>query len=62
VEPADLLPRAAALAGKFATLDARAHVASKRRIRASLIRRIRFSVPLDLLDAMLLGLRGGRPR
>jgi len=62
VEPADLMARAAALAGKFGTLDARAHAASKRRIRASHIRRIRFSLPLDLLDAVLLGLRGARPR
>ena len=62
VEPADLMARAAALAGKFGTLDACAHAASKRRIRASLIRRIRFSLPLDLLDAVLLGLRGARPR
>jgi enoyl-CoA hydratase len=61
VEPGDLVARAAALADKFGTLDARAHAASKRRIRASLIRRIRFSLPLDLLDAVLLGLRGGRP-
>src|SRR5210317_2451319 len=40
VEPADLMARATALADKFGTLDARAHAASKRRIRASLIRRI----------------------
>jgi enoyl-CoA hydratase len=62
VEPDDLDAHAAALAEKFGSLDGRAHAASKRRIRASLIRRIRFGIPLDLLDAILLGLRGGRPR
>jgi enoyl-CoA hydratase len=62
VEPDDLAARATALAEKLGALDGRAHAASKRRIRASLIRRIRFGIPLDLLDAILLGLRGGRPR
>ena len=62
VETDDLMTRARALATRFDTLDARAHAASKRRIRASLIRRIRVSVPLDLLDAVLMGLRGARPR
>ena len=62
VEPGELMTCAEALAQKFATLDARAHAASKRRIRAPVIRRIRFSLPLDLLDAVLLGVRGGRPR
>jgi enoyl-CoA hydratase len=62
VEPNDLAARAAALAGKFRALDPHAHAASKRRIRASLIRKIRFSLPLDLLDAIVMGLRGTRPR
>jgi enoyl-CoA hydratase len=62
VEPDNLVPRAEALASKFENLDSRAHTASKRRIRAALIRRIRFSIPLDLFDAMLMGLRGARPR
>jgi len=62
VEPAELMPRAEACARDFAELDLRAHAASKRRIRASLIRKIRFSIPLDLFDAMLMGLRGERPR
>ncbi len=62
VEPGDLAARAAALSGRFGALDTRAHAASKQRIRASLIRRIRFGLPLDLLDATLLGLRGARPR
>ena len=62
VEPDDLIARAETLASRFESLDARAHAASKRRIRASLIRRIRFSLPLDLLDAVMMGLRGARPR
>jgi enoyl-CoA hydratase len=62
VEPGDLMARAEALAGKFETLDARAHKTTKRRIRASLIRRIRLSLPLDLLDAVMMSLRGARPR
>jgi enoyl-CoA hydratase len=60
--PDDLIPCAEALAGKFKALDAQAHTASKRRIRAALIRKIRFSIPLDLLDAALMGLRGARQR
>jgi hypothetical protein len=56
------MPRAEFHAAEFEKLDARAHTASKRRIRAALIRKIRFKLPLDLLDAMLMGLRGARPR
>ena len=62
VDPAELMPRAEACAESFQDLDRRAHTGSKRRIRAALIRRIRYSVPLDLLDAALLGLRGARSR
>ncbi|NNF40267.1 MAG: crotonase/enoyl-CoA hydratase family protein [Woeseiaceae bacterium] len=62
VEPAGLLARAEARAEEFKRLDAPAHTASKRRIRAALIRKIRFGIPLDLLDAALMGLRGARPR
>ena len=62
VDPADLMPHAEACADKFKELDPRAHRASKRRIRAALIRKVRFSIPLDLLDAVLMGLRGARPR
>jgi enoyl-CoA hydratase len=62
VDPADLMTRAEACASKFQELDLRAHAASKRRIRAALIRKIRFSVPLDLLDAAWFGIRGARPR
>jgi len=62
VEPDNLISRAEACAADFKGLDLRAHKASKRRIRAALIRKIRFSIPLDLLDAALMGLRGKRPR
>jgi len=62
VDPVDLMPRAETRASTFKELDLRAHAASKRRIRAALIRKIRFGIPLDLLDAMLMGLRGARPR
>jgi enoyl-CoA hydratase len=61
VDPAELTTRAEAHAESLQALDQRAHTASKRRIRAALIRRIRYSVPLDLLDAILMGLRGARP-
>ena len=62
IDPVDLIPRTKTCASEFKALDPRAHAASKRRIRAALIRKIRFSIPLDLLDAVLMGLRGGRPR
>ncbi len=62
VDPVDLMPRAETRAAEFKKLDSQAHRASKRRIRASLIRQIRFSIPLDLLDAVLMGLRGARSR
>ena len=57
VDPADLMRRARSCADEFKKLDPRAHTASKRRIRAALIRKIRFSIPLDLLDAVLMGVR-----
>ncbi len=62
VDPGELMPHAEALAAELRELDQRAHAASKRRIRKALIRKIRFSIPLDLLDAALMGLRGARPR
>lgn len=62
VDPAELMSRAEALATELRNLDERAHKASKRRIRAALIRKIRLSIPLDLWDAALMGLRGARPR
>ena len=62
VDPVELTGRAEQRARQFKDLDFRAHTASKRRVRAALLRRLRFSVPLDLLSAALLGLRGARPR
>jgi enoyl-CoA hydratase len=62
VDPEELTPRAETLAEAFDELDAAAHKASKLRIRASLLRKIRVSIPLDLLDAAMMGLRGARPR
>lgn len=57
VDATALMPRAHELAAEFAKLDMPAHTASKRRIRRSLIRYIRFSVPLDLWDALLFGMK-----
>ena len=62
VDPVELMSRAEACAEKFAALDPHAHTASKRRIRAALIRKIRFSIPLDLVDAAMTGLRRARTR
>ena len=61
VDPIDLLTRANAHADAFKGLNLAAHAASKRRIRGSLIRKIRFSIPPDLVDAALMGLRRARP-
>lgn len=62
VDPVDLISRAEACAKLFMGLDLRAHAATKRRVRAATIRGIRWSVPLDLVDAALTGLRGGMSR
>jgi enoyl-CoA hydratase len=62
VEPADLESHANTHAEKFCELDRPAHAASKRRIRKALIRKIRFSIPLDLLDALMMGFRRARRR
>lgn len=56
-EPEEVIARAEAQANVFQELDMKAHAASKRGIRAGLIRKIRFSIPLDLMDALLLALR-----
>jgi len=61
VDPAELMARAESLANDASKLDQHAHTVSKRRIRKALVRKLRFSAPLDLLDAALIGLRG-RPR
>jgi enoyl-CoA hydratase len=56
-EAASLMPRARELAVEFAKLDIPAHTASKQRIRRLLIRYIRRSVPLDLFDALSVGVK-----
>ncbi|MEM7276958.1 MAG: crotonase/enoyl-CoA hydratase family protein [Pseudomonadota bacterium] len=60
VETNELEARARALAEQCKQLDMASHKISKRRIRAAVIRRIRWSLPLDLLDAALIGLRKSR--
>ncbi len=62
VDQKDLISHAETCANTFKELNLPAHTATKRRIRAALIRKIRFSIPLDLLDAVLIGLRGARGR
>lgn len=56
-EPDELMSHANACAENFKTLDRAAHTATKRRIRAALVRKIRLSIPLDLLDAILIAFR-----
>jgi enoyl-CoA hydratase len=62
VEPEDLIPHARIKAEGFQELNQAAHYASKRRIRASLRRKIRFNIPLDLFDAVMMGIRRSRSR
>lgn len=57
VDPGELLDRASMRATEFGKLDVRAHTKTKRRIRSALVRRIRWSIPLDLFDAAMAGLR-----
>ena len=57
VAPVELKSRAETRAHEFMKLNLPAHTGSKRRIRAQLIRKIRLSIPLDLLDAVWMGLR-----
>jgi len=62
VDPGELHTRAGQRARDFRKLDMHAHRVTKRRIRRSLVRKIKWSVPLDLLSAMLTGLRRTRSR
>ena len=57
VEPGELISHARELGENYKRLDSLAHRVSKRRIRAGLIRKIRFSIPLDLFDASMVGVR-----
>lgn len=49
-------------AQQFSQLDATAHAASKQRIRADAIKSIRRQLPLDLVEAVKLGLRSVKSR
>lgn len=60
VDPAELMSCAEARATKTLELDKHAHTVSKRRIRKALTRKIRMGLPLDLVDAALVGLRRKR--
>ena len=62
VDPDELHQRALSRIEELQALDQHAHAASKRRIRRSLIRRLRIGVWRDMFDAVLLGLRGTKPR
>lgn len=57
-----LLNQAEAKARELIELDQAAHAASKKRIRKATIRKIKRSIPLDLLDAVMLGIRASRRR
>ena len=57
VDPRDALSRALELAELYKQLDPHAHKVSKRRMRRSLVWRLRYSRPLDLFDAGMIGLR-----
>ena len=61
-DPDDVLVVARQHAEAAKSLHASAHRDSKRRIRAALIRRIRVGIPLDIIDAAMMGLRGVKPR
>lgn len=62
VAPAALMETARERALSYTGLDMRAHAESKRRIRKRLISKIRRSVPMDVADAVKMGLRGAKPK
>ena len=62
VAPAELAKRATEKIHELKALHFHAHMKSKRRIRRSLVRKLKASVPLDLVDALWMGIRGGGPR
>ncbi|MDH5617519.1 MAG: crotonase/enoyl-CoA hydratase family protein [Gammaproteobacteria bacterium] len=62
VDADDLATCAEAQARALRKLDLHAHAATKRRIRKQVVRKIRRGLPLDLIDAAMMGLRGARPR
>lgn len=56
-EADELQGRAQAKAHELASLDMNAHRITKQRVRGDTIRRIRRSIPIDLKDALLLGVK-----
>ncbi len=61
-EPGELMEAARDAMQGFRELPPAAHAIAKRRIRRSLIRRVRINVWRDLFDALVLGIRGGGPK
>jgi enoyl-CoA hydratase len=61
-DPAELMDAAREAMQGFRELPPAAHAIAKRRIRRALIRRIRINVWRDLVDALMLGIRGGGPK
>ncbi len=57
VAPDQLMTTAQELARAFSKLDMRAHRVTKLRVRKNLVRTIRRSIPLDLKDAVVTGVR-----
>jgi enoyl-CoA hydratase len=57
VSPDRLLDQAREAAAQFAQLDKRAHLITKLRIRDKSLKTIRRSLPLDLGDAVMTGVR-----
>ncbi len=62
VDADDLMTTAEAHARELQGLDPRAHAVTKRRIRASLAKRIRRTIPIDLVDAAAQGLRAAKSK
>lgn len=56
-DPGELGAHAESCAREFQELDLPAHKATKRRIRSGMIRELRRGARLDMLDALLIGLR-----
>ncbi len=56
VKPEDLAALAESRARDFASLGMLAHRKTKYGVRSALVRRLRWSVPLDLIDAAMAGL------
>lgn len=57
VEASELQQRSRQLAEDYKQLDPYSHCVSKRRMRRSLVRKLRLSRPLDLIDAAMVGVR-----